>query len=80
MKRSTDTRRSPAEIKADLQSHYGGLADKKPDGHAARQFVHKAYQNYSVRDGDENEQKGQVSRMRALDVVGYPRECERYKY
>lgn len=55
MKRSTDKRRSPAEIKADLQSHYGGLADKKPDGHAARQFVHKAYQNYSVRDGDENE-------------------------
>ena len=55
MKRSTDTRRSPAEIKADLQSHYGGLADKKPDGHAARQFVHKAYQNYSVKDGDEND-------------------------
>lgn len=55
MKRSTDTRRSPAEIKADLQSHYGGLADKKPDGHAARQFLHKAYQNYSVRDGDEND-------------------------
>ena len=55
MKRSTDTRRSPAEIKADLQSHYGGLADKKPDGHAARQFVHKAYQNYSVRDSDADD-------------------------
>ena len=55
MKRSTDTRRSPAEIKADLQSHYGGLAEKKPDGHAARQFVHKAYQNYSVRDGDADD-------------------------
>ena len=55
MKRSTDTRRSPAEIKADLQSHYGGLADKKPDGHAARQFVHKAYSAYHARGGDENE-------------------------
>lgn len=55
MKRSTDTRRSPAEIKADLQSHYGGLAEKKPDGHAARQFVHKAYQNYSMRGGEEND-------------------------
>ena len=55
MKRSTDTRRSPAEIKADLHRHYGGLADKKPDGHAARQFVHKAYQNYSVRDGDADD-------------------------
>lgn len=55
MKRSTDNRRSPAEVKADLQQHYGGLADKKPDGHAARQFIHKAYESYSVRDGEENE-------------------------
>ena len=55
MKRSTYHRRSPAEVKADLQRRYGGLAEKKPDGHAARQFVHKAYQNYSVRDGDEND-------------------------
>lgn len=55
MKRSTDTRRSPAEIKADLQSHCGGLADKKPDGNAARQFVHKAYSAYHVRGGEENE-------------------------
>ena len=55
MKRSTDTRRSPAEVKADLHRHYGGLADKKPDGHAAQQFVHKAYQNYSVRDGDKHD-------------------------
>lgn len=55
MKRSTDTRRSPAEVKADLHRHYGGLAEKKPDGHAARQFVHKAYQNYSIR-GDADGQ------------------------
>lgn len=55
MKRSTDNRRSPAEVKADLHRHYGGLAEKKPDGHAARQFVHKAYESYSVRDGEENE-------------------------
>ena len=55
MKRSTDNRRSPAEVKADLHRHYGGLAEKKPDGHAARQFIHKAYESYSVRDGEENE-------------------------
>ena len=55
MKRSTDTRRSPAEIRADLQSHYGGMADKKPDGHAARQFVHKAYNIYHTRDGDADD-------------------------
>lgn len=55
MKRSTDNRRSPAEVKADRQQHYGGLADKKPDGHAARQFIHKAYSAYHARGGDENE-------------------------
>lgn len=55
MKRSTDNRRSPAEVKADLQRRYGGLAEKKPDGHAARQFVHKAYESYSVRDGDTDD-------------------------
>lgn len=32
-----------------------GYRSKKPDGHAARQFVHKAYESYSVRDGDEND-------------------------
>lgn len=55
MKRSTDNRRSPAEVKADLQQHYGGLAEKKPDGHAARQFVHKAYTAYHTRDGDNDD-------------------------
>lgn len=55
MKRSTDNRRSPAEIKADLHRHYGGLADKNSDGHAARQFVHKAYESYSVRGGDADD-------------------------
>ena len=55
MKRSTDNRRSPAEVKADLQQHYGGLDEKKPDGHAARQFVHKAYTAYHAKDGEENE-------------------------
>lgn len=55
MKRSTDNRRSPAEVKADLQQHYGGLAEKKPDGHAARQFVHKAYSVYHTRGGDNDD-------------------------
>lgn len=55
MKRSTDNRRSRAEVKADLHRHYGGLAEKKPDGHAARQFVHKAYTAYHTRDGDNDD-------------------------
>lgn len=31
MKRSTDNRRSPAEIKHDLQRHYGGLEHSDAD-------------------------------------------------
>ena len=54
MKRSTDTRRSPAEIKADLCRYYGGMAEKKPGGNAARQFIHKAYQNYSIGGSEKN--------------------------
>ena len=30
------------------------------DGHAARQFVHKAYEPYSVRDGDADDGSGVI--------------------
>ena len=43
MKRSTDNRRSPAEIKIDLQKHYGGLEDHAPDQKAAERFRRKPY-------------------------------------
>lgn len=43
MKRSTDNRRSPAEIKIDLQKHYGGLEDHAPDPQAAERFHRKPY-------------------------------------
>ena len=55
MQRSSDNRRSPAEIKADLQQHYGGLEKRPASGHAARHFVHKAYELYSVKDGDKDD-------------------------
>ena len=35
MKRSTETRRSPAEIKANLQKHYGGMAERPVDKKAS---------------------------------------------
>ena len=38
MKRSTDNRRSPAEIKIDLQKHYGGLSERATDPQAAERF------------------------------------------
>lgn len=43
MKRSTDNRRSPAEIRVDLQRHYGGLEENAPDPQAAERFRRKPY-------------------------------------
>lgn len=44
MKRSTETRRCPAEVRANLQSHYGGLAEKPVDENASKKFHTPAYQ------------------------------------
>lgn len=54
MKRSTDNRRSPAEIKIDLQKHYGGLEDHAPDPQAAERFRRKPYKT-SVEKIDRSE-------------------------
>ncbi|MBD9334654.1 MAG: hypothetical protein EGR70_03930 [[Ruminococcus] faecis] len=44
MKRSTETRRCPAEIKANLQQHYGGTAERPVDKKANEEFNRPAYQ------------------------------------
>lgn len=44
MKRSTETRRSQAEIKANLQKHYGGMAERSVDKKASEEFNRPAYQ------------------------------------
>ncbi len=43
MKRSTDNRRSPAEVRTDPQKHYGGMAENVPDPRAAERFRRKPY-------------------------------------
>ena len=48
MKRSTDNRRSPAEIKIDLQRHYGGMAESETDPQAAERFHRKPYTGAKV--------------------------------
>ena len=48
MKRSTDNRRSPAEIKVDLQRHYGGMAESETDPQAAERFHRKPYTGAKV--------------------------------
>ena len=44
LKRSTDTRRSPAEVKANLQKHYGGMAERTPNRKAKEEFKRPVYQ------------------------------------
>lgn len=44
MKRSTDRRRCPAEVRANLQDHYGGLAEMPVDEKASADFRRPAYQ------------------------------------
>lgn len=39
LKRSTETRRSQAEINADSQRHYGGLAELSTDKRQVRIFI-----------------------------------------
>ncbi len=43
MKRSTDTRRSLAEVRANLQSHYGELAEKPANKKDSENFHRPAY-------------------------------------
>lgn len=63
MKRSTDNRRSPAEIRIDLQRHYGGLEEHTPDPQAAERFHRKPYTGVQVLIRRQGEQIG--------DTAGY---------
>ena len=63
MKRSTDNRRSPAEIGIDLQRHYGGMAEHTPDPQAADRFRRKPYAGAKV-----------LIRRRIGDTAEYPEE------
>ena len=60
MKRSTDNRRSPAEIRIDLQRHYGGMEEHAPDPQAAERFRRKPYTGAKV-----------LIRRRIGDAAGY---------
>lgn len=61
MKRSTDNRRSPAEIKIDLQRHYGGLEESAPDPQAAERFHRKPYTGVQVLIRRQGEQIGDTA-------------------
>ena len=61
MKRSTDNRRSPSEIKIDLQKHYGGLEDHAPDQKAAERFRRKPYTGVQVLIRRQGEQIGDTA-------------------
>ena len=61
MKRSTDNRRSPAEIKIDLQRHYGGLSERATDPQAAERFRRKPYTGAKVLIRRQGEQIGDTA-------------------
>ena len=61
MKRSTDNRRSPAEIKIDLQKHYGGMAESETDPQAAERFRRKPYAGVKVLIRRQGEQIGDTA-------------------
>lgn len=61
MKRSTDNRRSPAEIGIDLQRHYGGMAERAPDPQAAERFHRKPYTGAKVLIRRQGEQIGDAA-------------------
>ena len=65
MKRSADNRRSPAEIKIDLQKHYGGLEDHAPDPRAAERFRRKPYAGVKVLIRRQGEQIGNTAKYLA---------------
>ena len=50
MKRSTDRRWSPAEIRQNQKEHYAGMAEHPPDRKASTDFHRPAYPNYTVED------------------------------
>lgn len=61
MKRSTDNRRSPAEIRIDLQRHYGGLEEHTPDPQAAERFHRKPYTGVKALIRRQGEQIGDAA-------------------
>jgi hypothetical protein len=64
VKRSTDTRKSPAEVKANMQNHYGELTDMVTNLKASKHFHRPAYQA-----GNLIEAQGQ--QLWHGDVTGY---------
>ena len=68
MKRSADNRRSPAEIKIDLQKHYGGLEDHAPDPRAAERFRRKTYTGAKVLIRRQGEQIGDAAEYIARKI------------
>lgn len=65
MKRSTDNRRSPAEIKIDLQKHYGGLEDHAPDPRAPSGSHRKPYAGVRALIRRQGEQIGDTAKYLA---------------
>lgn len=74
MKRSTDTRKSTAEVRANMQKHYGELTDMVADPKASADFRRPAYPNYTVEDALK---KWRVDTKKGVDAGGEDRREQR---
>ena len=66
MKRSTDNRRSPAEIKADLHRHYGGLERSDAD---MTDFRRPAYSVRNPKDGYADTQNMSIPQQNVAPYI-----------
>ena len=74
MKRSTDRRWSPAEIRQNQKEHYAGMAEHSPDRKASADFRRPAYPNYTVEDALK---KWRVDTKKGVDAGGEDRREQR---
>ena len=66
MKRSTDNRRSPAEIKADLYRHYGGMEHSNAD---MTDFRRPAYSVRHPKDGYADTQNMSIQQQNVAPYI-----------
>lgn len=67
MKRSTEKRRSPAEIKADRDMHYGEMEERIPSKKAEEYFRRPAYQVKKLIREQGNQMSGKRKEIKEND-------------
>ena len=69
MKRSTDTRWSPAEIQQNQKEQYAAMAEHPPDRKASEKFHRPAYQAGKLIKGQNGWRRIQKRSVEALEML-----------